>query len=169
MVGATRFEDLGDFYETERKLFSEATTINVHRYTASKFATYHLDDPRASALSEITHALMKQLNLEQSKDTATGLLAGIDQATNNLMSPNVTADTFEAVANLLRAGGLRQAYSGNTQSRPNPVVPIIQPASTPPMNPISPQSHQVMVIMCRKNGSPPKSINPPTPPKPNGY
>lgn len=128
MVGASRFEDFGPFYASERKLFSEATTISIHRYTASKFATYHLDDPRASSLSEIMYKFIEVAGLNQTKDTATVLLTGIDQTTNNLMAPTVTADTFEAVANLLRTGGIRQTYT--PASAPTPVTPVI-PAARP--------------------------------------
>jgi nanoRNase/pAp phosphatase (c-di-AMP/oligoRNAs hydrolase) len=131
MIGATRFEDMQDFYVNERKLFTEATTINIHRYTASKFATYHLDDPRAGALSEIMYKLMHDLNLTQTKATATNLLAGIDTATGNLMAPTVTADTFEAVANLLRAGGLRQTYGDQAVSQTPPMAPTVTEMNPP--------------------------------------
>jgi len=40
-------------------------------------------------------------------DIATNLIAGIEEASGHLRGPEVTADTFDVFAQLLRAGGQR--------------------------------------------------------------
>jgi hypothetical protein len=71
---------------------------------------------------------MKQLDYPQSKDSATNLLAGIDTATNRLLAPTVTAETFDAVAQLLRAGGIRQSYGEATSPQEVKVAPAPVPS-----------------------------------------
>lgn len=61
-----------------------------------------------SSLSELVAILIKESNLTLDGDTATNLIAGIEEGTNNFTGEAVSADTFEVFANLLRAGGVRQ-------------------------------------------------------------
>lgn len=61
----------------------------------------------ASSVSEIVADLIKESGLSLDEDIATNLLMGIEEATNNFADPSVTADTFEVVSLLMRAGGKR--------------------------------------------------------------
>jgi len=61
----------------------------------------------ASSVSEVVTELIKEANLVLDADIATNLLAGIEAESSGLSSSEVNADTFEVVAELLRAGGRR--------------------------------------------------------------
>jgi len=136
IVGANRYEDLGRFYEDEKKLFAEAKTVAVNRFSANRYAEIHIDEVDTGSVSEVVYKLMPQLGLNVNDKIATNLLAGIHYSTANLQSPAVTADTFEAVAALLRAGGVRQmqATGSQTPSFQNsyPGTSYTRPAAPPP-------------------------------------
>jgi len=61
-----------------------------------------------SSLSELITILIKDGNLTLDADTATNLIMGIEEASGNFKGENVSADTFEVFAHLLRSGGIRQ-------------------------------------------------------------
>ncbi len=63
--------------------------------------------PGASA-SELVASLIKENNFEMHPDIATNLVMGIEDGSNHFESPEVTPDTFEIFAYLLRSGGQRQ-------------------------------------------------------------
>lgn len=107
IVGAQRLEDLGRLHQDEKQVFTDATTVGLNRLTTGKFSQHHLDDKTSSSLSELTGHVISKLGLQLDQDSATALLFGVDQATNNLQHPAVSADTFELVAQLLRVGGTR--------------------------------------------------------------
>jgi hypothetical protein len=134
LVGVNRFEDLGHFYESEKALFSDAKTVCVSRFATTPFADFHISDTQVSSLAELSLELLETLGSSPSSEAATAFLIGIDTATQNLQSPTVTADTFEKVANLLRAGGVRQSL--RPPVAPAPVVgPSSAPVSVPPTLP----------------------------------
>jgi len=76
----------------------------------------------ASSISELVASLLKESGLGLDTDTATNLLVGIEEASGNFTNPEVTAETFEKVAQLLRAGG---------QRRPKVKERIISPGAIP--------------------------------------
>lgn len=135
MVGANRFEDLGVFYQAEKSLFTDAKTVVISRFNSVPFADFHIQDPRTTSLSELTLDLINTLNLSLNQDAATSLLLGIDSATQNLQSPTVSADTFEKVAKLMRAGGTRRL--GETPVPAANGQPVV--VSPQPVNPAAPQ------------------------------
>jgi hypothetical protein len=57
--------------------------------------------------SELIANLIKENNLGVDPDIATNLLMGIEEGSSNFASPEVTPDTFETFAYLLRSGGQR--------------------------------------------------------------
>ena len=61
----------------------------------------------ASCVSEAVASLIKENNLSLDNDTATNLLAGIEKASRQYSSSEVTAETFELVAYLMKKGGRR--------------------------------------------------------------
>lgn len=144
LVGVNRLEDLGHFYQNERKLFTDSVSVSLTRFPSTGTATYNYSDTGLSSLSELTYRLMEDLELsaEVTGDTASNLLAGIDQATNQLQNPMLKANTFEAVANLMKAGGTRQVANTSAQAFPGrqsfipkegwPQAPIpVRPTPTP--------------------------------------
>ena len=61
----------------------------------------------ASSISELVVSLLGESGLGLDADIATNLLGGIEDGSRDFKGPDVTAETFETVANLLRAGGRR--------------------------------------------------------------
>jgi hypothetical protein len=61
----------------------------------------------ASSTSEIIASLIKESDLGFDPDIATNLLAGIEEGSNQFKNPEVTAETFQIVADLMKSGGKR--------------------------------------------------------------
>lgn len=87
-----------------------------------------------SSLSELVTVLIKENNLTLDGDTATNLIVGIEEASNNFTGEAVSADTFEVFAYLLRSGGQRQ-HRGRLKREYSkgsiPTAPQPAPQSTP--------------------------------------
>lgn len=76
-----------------------------------------------SSLSELITILIKESSLTLDGDSATNLIAGIEEASNNFTGEAVSADTFEVFANLLRSGGQRQQKGGIKREYPKGSIP----------------------------------------------
>lgn len=63
----------------------------------------------ASSVSEVVTSLIKESGLVLDGDVATNLVLGVEEGSNHFASEEVTAETFELFANLLRSGGKRIA------------------------------------------------------------
>jgi hypothetical protein len=61
----------------------------------------------SSSVSEIVTSLIEEGNFYIDPDIATNLIAGIEEASKDFKSPEVTADTFQKIANLMKSGGNR--------------------------------------------------------------
>lgn len=61
----------------------------------------------ASSVSEVVASLIKESGLTLDVDIATNLLIGIEEGSNKFSSPEVTADTFQMISDLMKAGGQR--------------------------------------------------------------
>jgi len=61
----------------------------------------------ASSISEIVTAFIEDGNFYLDADIATNLIAGIQKASKDFKSSQVTADTFQKIANLMKSGGRR--------------------------------------------------------------
>jgi len=108
VIGVQRLEDLGSFYEGEKKLDGEKPIVNIDYHPQNtQFGKINIFNPQASSYSEIVTLILKTLNLPFDQDIATNLLVGLRSATNNFQSPSVSAGTFEAAAFCLRAGARR--------------------------------------------------------------
>lgn len=106
VVGAADLADVGALAEKENELFTKERIANVSNQVGS-FGSINITDP-SSSNSELVTALLKELALPMDIDIANNLMQGIEAATNGLSSPNMTADTFEALAVLYRTGARRQ-------------------------------------------------------------
>ena len=89
---------------------------------------YRLDDP---LLSQSAAQILADLRLPVNVDTASNLLAGLEQATNNFQNQSVTADTFEVAAHLLRLGARRHDTASLTDF-PAGSIRILSPGRTLP-------------------------------------
>lgn len=106
VIGAADLKDVGSLAEKEVELFSKSTIANISNQVGS-FGAINITDP-SSSNSELVTALLKELALPMDVDIANNLMLGIEAGTDNLSSPNMTADTFEALAVLYRTGARRQ-------------------------------------------------------------
>jgi hypothetical protein len=61
----------------------------------------------ASSVSELVATLINQSGFRLDQDIATNLLMGIEEGSREFKGPDVRPETFETVAQLLRAGGQR--------------------------------------------------------------
>ena len=105
---------MGAIAEKENELFAKERLVNISNQVGS-FAHVNITDP-SSSNSELVTALLKELSLPLDIDIANNLMRGIEAATEGLSSPNMTADTFEALAILYRSGARRQT----------PTIPVTQ-------------------------------------------
>jgi hypothetical protein len=105
----------------------------------------------ASSISELVATLIKESGFSLDADIATTLLMGIEEGTNNYSNPEVTADTFEIVANLIRAGGQRKPKVTETRRTFRPgAVPgqklKIEPKKKPPKDWLEPKIYKGTTI-----------------------
>lgn len=106
VIGAADLTDVGPLAEKENELFVKDKIANVSNQVGT-FGAINITDP-SSSNAELVTALLKELALPLDIDIANNLMQGIEAATNGLSSPNMTADTFEALAVLYRVGARRQ-------------------------------------------------------------
>lgn len=114
VLGAADLKDVGALAEKENELFAKERLANISNQVGS-FGAINITDP-SSSNSELVTALLKELALPMDIDIANNLMRGIEDATSGLSSPNMTADTFEALAVLYRTGARRQT----------PTIPVTQ-------------------------------------------
>lgn len=105
VIGAADLKDVGELAEKENELFDKERLVNISNQVGT-FGTINITDP-SSSNSELVTALLKELALPLDVDIANNLMQGIESATSGLSSPNMTADTFEALAVLYRTGARR--------------------------------------------------------------
>ncbi len=105
LIGASQLKDAGPILLEEKDLLEKTPLLNISNLQSS-FGKFNLVDLKAS-LSEIVTALSQEFGFQLDQDAAQNLLLGIEEATNHLQTDRVTADTFEALAVLYRAGARR--------------------------------------------------------------
>jgi len=88
----------------------------------------------ASSTSEIVANLIKESAFPVNEDIATNLLSGIEDQSKGFQSNEVTADTFEIFAELLKLGGRRMPKIVPAKSYPQGSIPTQPFTSRPVMN-----------------------------------
>lgn len=124
VVGASTLADIGPLAEQEHELFSQTPLINLSNKTGT-FGAVNLTDT-ASSNSELVAAMLEELKLPLDIDIASNLMRGIEAATDDLSSPTMTADTFEALALLYRAGARRLPKVSTPRVKVVSDVPIVE-------------------------------------------
>jgi len=117
LFGVHELGQLEHLYSNYESLYNQAALVTVHNFEP-EIGNFKIDLSGKSSWSEAVLALIAGLELELTSAAATNLLLSIEEATNHLNSFTATADTFEVVAKLLRAGAKRQV-----KSAPQPVAP----------------------------------------------
>lgn len=106
VIGGVNLNALGNVYQQNQQVFSGTHIINIDIQSANAgFGQTNVLDTNASSVSEIMVNLISDLALALDSDVASNLLAGIFAATNSLTNEKASAETFNMIANLLRAGG----------------------------------------------------------------
>lgn len=78
-----------------------------------------------ASVSELVANLIKENGMSMDPDIATNLLMGIEEGSSNFVSSEVTPETFETYAYLLRSGGRRQPKTKlSPASFPEGAIPI---------------------------------------------
>lgn len=106
LFGIHSLSMLEHLYEHYTDVYENATLVTVHSFEP-EIGDIKIDISGRSCWSESTLTLIEKLGLELTSEGASNLLMAIDQATDWLTSFTATADTFEVVSKLLRAGGKR--------------------------------------------------------------
>lgn len=108
VIGAKKLDELGEVYEKERHALNNTSIVNISASTTNaKFGKINLVESRGTTLSEIIFNLLSLLNIKINQDIAGNLLQGIEAQTQNLQSPFTSPQTFEIVAELMKAGAKR--------------------------------------------------------------
>ncbi|MDP3974278.1 MAG: hypothetical protein Q8P92_05605 [Candidatus Daviesbacteria bacterium] len=106
VIGAANLDSLGSIYRQNQQKFSGVHIVNIDTQSANTgFGQTNVLDTNASCLAEVMANLIADLGYSLDADTASNLLAGVFESTTNLTNPQVNADTYMVMANLLRAGG----------------------------------------------------------------
>ncbi len=118
VIGAANFSELGSRYTSNQQLFTTAHVVNIDNWNNnSQFGTTNVVDTGASSVSEMISQILLSLNLPVNGDIATNILSGIFAATADLQKRNTGADTYEAVAQALRAGGQKPVRGGQVREQ----------------------------------------------------
>lgn len=109
-------DQLEPYFTEFPDLFRNTPSLVVSQYGLPEIGVVKLETQGAASLSEESTHLFLQLGWEIESNAATALLRGIEECTQWLASPVATANTFEAVAALLRAGAKRQRRPSKNNS-----------------------------------------------------
>ncbi len=136
-VDVPNLQSVGTIYTENQTQFQGKEIINIDRHlTNAFFGTINFVNKTSSSTSELVFKVLKELSVEMDKDMATNLYAGIAAATNTFTSYSVNAETFETIAQLLKAGAVKKAHPQQAQYKP-PTFPSVftpQPQVTPQTN-----------------------------------
>lgn len=119
-VGSPTPNDLGNLYMANRQVFEGVHIINLdNKPNNTSFGSTNIVDHASASLSEIVFQLLESLQLPINGDLATNILTGIFAATANLTAGNVSADTFQVVADALKVGGQKPNFFASSLGKPS--------------------------------------------------
>lgn len=148
VIGAKRLEDLTELYEKDRQAFTAASVVNIDNKAGNtNFGQINVVNQGTAAISESVFEMLKRLSLPMNVDIAGNLMKGIEAQTQNLQAPFAGPDTFDAVAQLMRAGAKRAPIP--------PVAPTRQWMGRPPFPTMTPQPPQQRNVPTFKAPPPP--------------
>lgn len=142
-IDAPNLNALGPIYQQNENVFAGKNIINIDRHLINNnYGTINFVVKTSSSTSELVYHVVRSLGVALDKEIATNIYSGIVMATNNFGAYSVNADTFETVAQLMRAGAIRRPMTpqfgrpGMPGTRPMaPVAPMGPgPGGMPQMN-----------------------------------
>lgn len=123
-VGARKLDGLGKIYLENGVVFQEKPILNIDNNSQNtNFGRLNIVDPDSSSCSEMATAIISGSGFPIGEDIGSNLLLGIEEATANFQNPKVSADTFEAAAFCLRAGGRRETVLP-IEEKKSPTAPV---------------------------------------------
>lgn len=147
---------IGELYQKNQREFEGQTIINIDRHLINNsYGMINYVAKTSSSTSELVLKVIEGIKAQLDRDIATNLYAGIVASTNNFTAYSVNADTFEAVATLLRAGAVKKPVMPvqNQFGRPQQPMPMNSGMghrpSFPNMNPLQNFSQQQPQQMSR--------------------
>jgi len=115
-IGVHNLESLEQLFFGYEQLYRDTMTVSFSSFDTD-IGTIKLKTAGNSTLSEAMAGLLPALKLAITSDGATNLLTALENSTNNFSSLSTTAETFETVATLLRAGA-RRSRSAISKNKP---------------------------------------------------
>jgi hypothetical protein len=103
-LGVNSLEELGKIYADEKKFLDNVNIVSLQNSLRPAAFTSHLYHKNLGSFSELVTVLLEEMKLKITPPIAENLLNSIYESTNNLTGSRLTADTFAAVAFLMRAG-----------------------------------------------------------------
>ncbi len=119
VFGVSKLEDLDKLYFGYEEQFKQIPLVAFHTQGLD-YGTIKIYN-QAPALSEDVFRLLTRLVWPITPDAATDLLYGIEAETKGLTSPLATAETFDAVARLMKLGAKRVWLK---KKRPRPTASL---------------------------------------------
>ena len=108
LIGVDRLEDLGQLYYGYEDFYRKTNLVSLSDRQPT-YKSINFSVAGVSSFCEAVFQLFKNVDYKFNNEIATNLLAGIQYETNNFVEMSASAETFEAVAELLRAGARRKA------------------------------------------------------------
>lgn len=133
LVGVNALKDLDKLYDEYEQLFEDSKTISINTHETA-YGSIKISTAGAASTSEVIAYLLQELGAEFTSDISTNLITGIESATDKLQSLSTTADTFEIISKLLRAGGRRvsrksASVSSSTDGFAHAISKTVKPES----------------------------------------
>jgi hypothetical protein len=104
VLGINSLEELGKIYADEKSFLDTAKILSLNISARPASFTPNLFHYPASSYSELVTRLLEKTEIKPSSDAAQNLLSSVYTETKSLTSPQMTADTFSAIAYLMRHG-----------------------------------------------------------------
>jgi hypothetical protein len=104
-LGVNSLEELGKVYAEEKNFLDNAKVLSLNTSPRPASFTNNLFHQTSSSFSELVTVVIEKSKLKVNSDAAFNLLNSIHEETGSLTSPRMTADTFSAIAFLMRSGG----------------------------------------------------------------
>ncbi len=110
ILGASGFEQLGNIYTENAKLFFETTALNIDYNPSNEYyGSMNYVQTTASSLSEVVMDLIEAMpGALQNNRAATSLLAGIISQTGSFRDPKTTPQALMKASRLVAAGARQQ-------------------------------------------------------------
>ena len=115
IIGVQTLAELGALFTANQDLYTATPIVAVGERSA-EYGVLQLTMSDEVGVSQLIAGSLLDVGMRPSSIAATNLLAGIESTTGNLQSSKTTAETFEVVARLMRAGAERVKNAPRTES-----------------------------------------------------